>query len=169
MKSILKITLISVFLLMLIGITVSCNEVEKIMLYPTECGRFDLSETEFVSLCIVPSQCFPDFGYILRTENHTKKMLSFLSPPFYLEYFDGNDWGDIPLSGPWLAGPYIRLPAGEITESLFSLHSLIREFNNGRKGRYRIIFNYSLLSGGLSDGPLTSVAKFRLHAEFLIQ
>jgi len=117
-----------------------------------------LTETEFVSWCIVPNVVSENSENIFRLENHTEKMLSY-GAAFSLEYFNGNTWVDIPLDVEWIL-PIFSVYPGETTEGSASfLYSWVQEFNNSKEGKYRIVREYSLLDG----------ARFTLHAEFYVE
>jgi len=114
--------------------------VEEVFYFEAECGRIVINENEFITMQILPNEVSDVSVNNLRIENHTSIDITY-GAPFYLEYFDTNDWTPILLDKIEWTDIGILLPAGEITENQIHLYSLVNEYNNGKKGRYRITKN----------------------------
>ena len=130
--------------------------------YSTTEGRVDISETEFVRIYFSPESGFINSPIELIFENNTKGFLSY-GNEFSLEYFDKENWTEIQLDINWEA-ILLGLGAGETRKGRFNL-SLIEEFNNGKKGKYRYVKNF-----GISyDAYFEIVRTFKLYAELEIK
>ena len=163
----------AVILLFFAGVFYSCND-NNTYFGTAECGKFNVTETEFVSWCIVPYEVTRYSVNVQRLENRTEKMLIY-DAYFSLEYFSRNKWTSIQLSGVnWEMIGYVLYPY-ETSEEVISLYSLVNEFNSGKKGKYRIIRNYTLrpcLPSGFETAPClpTSIGEnITLYTEFIIK
>jgi len=162
-----SVFIVSAILLISAGIFSACQETkeeEKSMLrsYSTTEGRVDISETEFVRIYFSPESGFINSPIELIFENNTKGFLSY-GNEFSLEYFDKENWTEIQLDINWEA-ILLGLGAGETRKGRFNL-SLIEEFNNGKKGKYRYVKNF-----GISyDAYFEIVRTFKLYAELEIK
>jgi len=112
-----------------------------------ECKKtFKISENEFISMQVLPKKISINSQAYLTMENHSKGDM-FYSNPFSLEYFNESDWVVIQWDAVSLDVGFV-LSAGEtITLEPMNLYPLIENYNEGKKGRYRIIKrlgNYNL-------------------------
>lgn len=147
-------------LLILAGISSACNKDTK-KAYSTKEGRFDVNETEFVKMYFSPENGFINSPVELIIENHTEGVLSY-GHAFSFEYFDKGNWTELPLD---LNFPdnLLGLLAGETSKGQFNL-SLIEEYNNGKKGKYRYVKRFDFFY----DCPL-DVTVFTLYTEFEVR
>ena len=137
------------------------NETEQ----SVECEKiFKISDDEFISMQIIPEKVSINSSNVWRMENKTKKFMSY-GTPFSLEYLEGNNWKSIQLWDIWTLNG-LGLSAGEATEGQTSLYSIVEEYNNGKKGRYRVIREVSLQSDRMNNADAIS---FTLCAEFEIE
>jgi len=162
-----SIFLISVFLLILAGIYSACKEKEEDTreVYSIKEGRFDLNENEFVAMRILTEEGTNNSSSILRIENHTEKTLQY-GREYSLEYLNGNNWESIPLRDVLWELIGLGLSADETTEDKIYLLSMVKAYNNGKKGRYRLTKDFSLRVGS-PLGEVTSA--FFLSPEFEIR
>jgi len=107
-----------------------------------KCGRIDIKGNEYVTMRVIPEKISINTLHTLRIENHTKGVLNY-GTPFSLEYFNGNDWEDIQLDWMW-EQIELGIGAGETIEGEERFHSLPLIYNNQKKGRYRIIKEFSV-------------------------
>jgi len=125
-----------------------------------ECGKFILTETEFVSWCITPNVVSENSENIEILENRTERELAFGTSVF-LEYFNGNDWENVHINVEILSVVMV-IDANEVDESNGNFYWFVREFNNSKKGKYRVVRQYTLLDDRRS-------VDFTLHAEFVVE
>jgi len=160
----------AILLILTVGFS-SCNDKDVTPPLPSaECGVFNLTETQFVSWCVVPNVVSENSENSIRLENRTEKTLKFWVL-HSLEYFNGSYWEDIFGDNVSFPGMVDDLAPGEITEiTISSLYSWIQEFNNGKKGKYRLARDsYRLLSdSSFGFNPETDVM-FTLYAEFYVE
>ncbi|MDR2908212.1 MAG: hypothetical protein LBU91_09530 [Bacteroidales bacterium] len=158
-----KLTMVSAVLLMLAGIFCSCKEKEKTSkVYSTTEGKVDINETEFVKLYFSPESGSINSPVELILGNHTEGVLTF-GQAFSLEYFDDENWTEVQLDINF-EDIGLSLEAGGIRKGMFNL-SLIDEYNNGKKGKYRYVKKF-----GLSyKFPFVTGETFPLYAEFEIK
>jgi len=138
-----------------------CAEFEIVDDDVSECGRIDINENEYVTMQVLPEKISSNTPHTFRLENHTKGILHY-GYPFSLEYFNENHWEDVQLDFMW-EEILLGLWEGEIKEGNANYYSLI-EYNNGKKGKYRIIKDFSVSYNWLS--PSEAVRSFKLCAEF---
>ncbi|MDR2825110.1 MAG: hypothetical protein LBB41_07935 [Prevotellaceae bacterium] len=62
----------------------------------SECGSVETQENEFVTMQIAPSQIPLGTQFNIVIENHTTQDMIY-DDAFSLEYFDGNNWGNVSL------------------------------------------------------------------------
>ena len=129
-----------------------------------KCGRFIINENEYVTMQVIPEKLSMNTPHTLRLENHTKGVLNY-GTPFLLEYFNGTDWVSIQLDFEWTMN-LLGLGTGETTEGKANFYSL-NEYNNGKKGRYRIIKEFSVSYN--FPFPSKGDHYFNLCAEFEIE
>ena len=173
MNSKIKIT---VFMLTAIFMTVGCDS----SLFPrvengdkdnddcfdiTNCGKFYINETESFLWCVVPHKVTKDSENRLIIKNHTKRVVRW-SSPFSLEYFDEDEWIPIELKNAfWCEVPYSLLPGETRGDCTFFtndlLYSLVKEYNNSKKGKYRISRNYSVYH--------IEIFSFKVYVEFIVK
>ena len=155
-------------LLLLTGVFYSCKD-NNVYLGTAKCGKFNITETEFVSWCIVPYEVTRNSVNVARLENRTENMLRY-GAPFYLEHFNGNSWTPVRLDDvKWVGVEYGLFP-NEVSENSIFLYSLISEFNRGRKGKYRIIRRYSMHEGFHPNFPWGEyIRSIDLYTEFIIK
>jgi len=132
----IKIFIIVAFLLFFAGNFSACKEKPKDN-EQVECGKIVINENEFITMQVEPKKISTNTSSILKIENHTKEDF-FYGSSFSLEYFNKNNWKKIRLDINWTDIGYI-LFAGETIERRINLYSLVEEYNNGKKGKYRII------------------------------
>ena len=138
------------------------NETEQ----SVECAKtFKISDDEFISMQIIPEKVSINSSNVWRMENKTKKFMSY-GKQFSLEYFDKNNWMPIQFQGNFgWEEILLGLSAGETIEEPMSFY-LIGEYNDGKKGRYRVIRKVSLQSDRMNNADAIS---FTLCAEFEIE
>ena len=158
------------FLLAILCLTGTACEEKEINTEPIECGRIDINENEYVVMQVVPEKIYVNTYHVLRIENHTQGVLQY-GTPYSLEYFNGKNWGKIQLNLVWTL-VYLGLGASETTEDYKSenyeknFYSLIDKYNKGKKGKYRIIKDFSVCH----NWPLSSPDIYlKLCAEFEIK
>ena len=78
-------------------------------------------------------------------ENNTKLNLLY-GTTFSMEYFNKNHWESVEFDFMFTL-PLFTLLAGETTEKDMNLYALAEEYNNAKKGKYRIIKDVSLSIG----------------------
>jgi hypothetical protein len=162
-----KILLATAIMLVLMGSFSGCQKKEGTTkeLYfcsTKERGRIDINENEFVSMYFSPESGSINYPVESIIENHTKGVLNF-GNPFSLEYLDKENWTEIQLDINF-EDIYLGLGPDETRKGWFNL-SLIEEYNNGKKGKYRIGRNYSLSY----NFPFEVYSSFNLYAEFEIK
>ena len=142
------------------------NAIELRTMYEQlECGRFDLNEDEYVTVQIVPEKISATTTHEVKIENHTNALFHYEF--FSLEYFNKNGW--IPIQTDFMTEDvYLVLFAGETIEKKANYYSLAKEYNEGKKGRYRIIRRCSLHTD-IFIVPKEYFAVFKLCAEFEIE
>jgi len=138
------------------------------------CGKFNLTETEFVSWCVVPYEVSRNSENKLILENNTERVLRW-DASFSMEYFDKNEWSPVQLKNiSWVDVAYFLLP-GETFElptlaydryGSVNLYSLVKNFNNSQKGKYRIGREYEVYSYQ-PERPFEFVIKS--YAEFVVK
>jgi len=129
-----------------------------------ECSTIGINENEYVTMQFVPEKVSINSSNILRIENRTEGVINYFNP-FFLEYFNNNRWERIYLSGNWTGLGY-ALVAGETTEEQMNLYSLIEVLNDGKKGTYRIIYEFTISHHFPSH---TIVSEFTLCTGFEIE
>ncbi|MDR2145874.1 MAG: hypothetical protein LBE91_05385 [Tannerella sp.] len=124
-----------------------------------ECGVIEINDNEFILMKFVPDRVSSQSTNLLIIENQTSHELNW-GANFSLEFYEKNTWKKIPSDElPILIGYF--LTAGDIyTDDMFissrTLYTLVKDLNKGKKGRYRIIRQYSL----------HNVGTYKLCAEF---
>ena len=116
------------------------------------CGKMEVSKKGYISMCIIPEVVTENSVNMLRMENYTKEDLMYDSD-FYMEYFHENQWIAMEWNFFFTDIGYI-LCAGNAKEGAMNLHSLAEEYNDSKKGKYRI---------------LKEVGRYNLIAEFEIK
>ena len=162
MKTILKITAFSATLLILVMGLTSCRDKENPP-YTAECGKFHITNTEFVSWCIIPFEVSNNSTNKVKFENRTGSILTHRAP-FSVEYFNGENWEYVRHNAMihWV-GCEFRISPGETIESYKSLYWWVEESSHKhRRGKYRIVRHYTLHSAD-KDTVLT------LYAEFVVK
>ena len=94
-------------------------------------------------MCIIPEVVTENSVNMLRMENYTKEDLGY-GGHFAMEYFNGDNWTQIEFDF-MFTDMMFTLPKGEATEGKMNLYSLAEEYNDSKKGRYRIIKNVNIL------------------------
>jgi hypothetical protein len=158
-------------LLILMGLFSACNkqtsEQPNVNLRDKqECGKIEKNETEYVTMQVIPEQISSETSAVLKIENHTKGVLSF-DVVFSLEFFNENKWEEINLYGIGWENIELGMSAGESREDKLNFYTIVKENNNGKMGKYRIIKKFMLYS----DFPYEidkELEKFSLCAEFEI-
>ena len=130
-----------------------------------DCGKVEINKTEYAAMCILPYEISINSENKLIMENHTKRFMSY-GTPFSLEYFNENNWELIPLDDAVWETIELGLFAGETTERHTYLYSFVEKYNNGKKGKYRMIKSVSLHTEHLNNDDVISI---NLYAEFEIK
>ena len=153
-------------MLILAGCFSACKEKEDDTMkeYSTKEGRFDINETEFVRMYFSPESGYIDSPVNLIIENHTKGVLTY-GYDFSLEYANGTNWIPIELDEEFLIIELVLL-SGETREGEFNF-SFIEEYNNGKKGKYRIIKYFSVCYDFPNNSEIDPC--FNLYIEFEIK
>jgi len=144
----------------------SCEN-NDVYLGTAECGKFNVTEEEFISWCLEPYVVTRDSENKLILENHTERVLSYC-PVYSLDYFYKSEWRPVDLTNqPWLSityhlGPYETVEGYANTWLLY----LVKEYNNSKKGKYRIGKEYRVYSF-VPARPFEFSIK--LYAEFVIK
>ena len=162
-KFILIFLIFAAFLLISVGIFSACEKEENAgEAYLSKEGRVDINETEFVRIYFYPEGGFINSPIELVFENNTKGILTY-GNEFSLEYYDKENWTEIKLDI-MFPDNLLLLEAGEIRKGQFNL-SLIKEYNNGKKGKYRYVRRF-----GVSYSPsIPSQIGLKLYVEFEIK
>ncbi|MCL1938461.1 MAG: hypothetical protein FWF52_08730 [Candidatus Azobacteroides sp.] len=135
--------------------------------YSAEEGRFDVNETEFVTMKISPESGLINSDVKLIIENHTKGVLMY-GTYYSVEYFDKENWMQIHLDNIAFEDIGFSLFVCETVERGFIKLSLIEENNNGKKGRYRVVKHFRL-SYNFQDPWREIDSRFDLYIEFEIK
>ena len=138
------------------------DDLYTIISVPSERTKIEVTEDEFVTMYVLPEVISINSSAKLIIENHTKRILTY-GAPFSLEYLEKESWKEIKLDVAWESIQY-GISAGDTTEEQFNL-SLIKKFNNSKKGRYRIVRDFGLYY----HFPFGECSSFILHAEFEIK
>ena len=159
--------LLSVFaLLSIAGYFSSCKEKEEYTkVYPITEGRFDVNENEYVTMQIIPEEGTNHSSALLRIENHTESRLGY-GAHFSLQYYSKNNWGQDLLRGVAWEKIDWGLLTGEAEERT-NIFSFVKEYNSGKKGRYKLTKQFDLTSDWPSSGNV--IGGIILSAEFEIQ
>jgi hypothetical protein len=150
-----------ILIVLIIGVICTACEKYNEPDFLCDCGKIEVSKKEYIAMCVVPMEVTANSTNYLRMENHTKKDL-FYGNPFYLEYFNENNWEKIHLDINWTDVGHF-LFAGETTENKMAFYSWIEEYNNEKKGKYRVIKDVSL--GNMGENTYG----YKLCAEFEIK
>ena len=122
-------------------------------------GIIEVSRNDFLLVQIVPSTVSISSTNKFVIVNNTQHEL-YWNTLYSLEYYDKNSWQQITIQGDWIDFGYVLYPgeifSNDVITGGMNLYSLVREFNNGKKGNYRLL------------GKLTipDVGKYDLRAEF---
>ena len=126
---------------------------------PRDEGIIEVNKNDFLLVKIVPSTVSINSTNKLVIVNNTQHEL-YWNTIYSLEHFDNNNWKPIAIQGDWIDIGYALYPGeifsnGIITGGM-TLFSLVKDFNNGKKGKYRLL------------GKLTipDVGRYNLSAEF---
>jgi len=128
--------------------------------------RFQISDDEFISMQISPKKISINSSVYLTIENYTKERIGY-GAPFYLEYFNENNWTPIQWDINWIAIGCYRKAGETITSGPMNLYPLIEEYNNSKKGRYRIIKDVDLYDSRCDIG--CHIGTYYLCDEFEIE
>ena len=130
-------------------------------------NRYDIKLNEYILMQIIPDVVSSNSINKWIVENHTQTEMNY-GEGFYLDYFDvdENKWIKISPKFPVHLIGYILYPGktAELTYtaqpfySFSDLYSLVQEFNEGKKGKYRISKRYTI----------PSIGNYCLSAEFEI-
>jgi hypothetical protein len=122
-----------------------------------DCGKIEINKKEYIAMCVVPEEVTNSSVNYLRIENHTNLEMTY-GDDCYFEYFDENNWQPITMTGgtEMLFGTF----AGESTIKQLNLYSLVKESNDAKKGKYRILKDVSLSTGKYNRYDL--VAEFEV-------
>jgi len=133
--------------------------------FSTKEGKFDINENEFVTMQIMSEKWTNNSTQVLRIENHTENILNY-GTIFSLEYFNKNKWKSIPLDDViWLTILLGLLP-NESNDEKIGLFQMIKKYNKGKKGRYRLSRNFYLYS---IDDRWDRIGVIKLSTEFEIK
>ena len=127
-----------------------------------ECGKIEINESEFLTMQFVPEKVSSNSTNQWIVENHTTHDM-YWGLSFSLEYYEKNNWKVVPIHWEWETLGR-RLLAGEVStnETIIAgqrtLYTLVKELNQGKKGKYRIIQTFSLID----------IGNYKLCAEFEI-
>ena len=148
----------------------SCNnqivEFETILpddVYPTlrERGIVEVDERDFLLMQIIPSVISSNSTNQFVIVNNTKYEL-YWNTIISLEHFEKNNWQPVLITGDWIDIGYVLYPgeifSSDIVTGQMTLYSLVAEYNNGKKGKYRIVQKISIPELGI----------YELYAEFEI-
>ena len=138
---------------------------------PVECiCKHKINENEYKMIRVAP-EIISDPTSKWVVENHTSKDMVY-GTPFSMEYFDGNKWaqirfnydGDVKIIYIWegigfllFAGKVAEfsfsyypdpIDEGRLTDTRLDLFSLAQKFNNGKKGKYRVRRNFTVIDSG---------------------
>ena len=126
---------------------------------PRDPGVIEVSKNDFLLVQIVPSTVSSSSTNKFVIVNNTNHEL-YWNTIYSLEYLDKNNWQQIEIQGDWIDIGYVLYPSeifsNDIITGGMNLFRLVRDFNNGKKGKYRLV------------GKLTipDVGKYDLTAEF---
>jgi len=136
--------------------------------FSSECGKFYLTETEFVSFRIVPNVVSANSTNIEKFENHTQKLLRFYPSFTIVEYFNGKSWQEI-LVDALVSWDFVinYIVPSETFERNIDLHWWVRYFNDSKKGKYRVVRRFQLQSN--TTPCLRTDVAFRLYTEFYVE
>ena len=162
----MKTKFISIALLLTV-ITAGCNKQANAD-YTIECGKFYITETEFVSWCIVPPVVSENSENMQILVNHTERVLRF-GEIFSLDYFHKGEWIPLDLTNQHWLEIYNGIRPGETLEGYANTMLLyfVKKYNNSKKGKYRMGRSYSVYSVG-NPGNMYEFS-FILYAEFVIK
>jgi len=159
-----SIFIVASILLISAGNFSACKEKEDaIKAYSAKEVRFDINETEFVTMQVLPKNGFIHSPAELILENHTKGVLTY-GTPFSFEYLNKNNWESIPLLEVAWENILLGIGAGETSKGWLNF-SLIEKYNKGKKGKYRIGRRYGLYYNSFAE----IVSSFNLYIEFEIK
>jgi hypothetical protein len=135
------------FIFTIIFATITCFIFAGCEKYPDTscpCGKIEVSKKEYISMCFIPDVVTENSVNKLRMENYTQKRMQFGSF-FCLEYFNDNSWEHVDLYDLAFTDKYAGVTSGTAEESDWTfLYQFVEKYNNGKKGKYRIIKNIDL-------------------------
>jgi hypothetical protein len=138
-----KIFFIPVTVLLLILCFTSCNRYNEAD-FLCDCGKIEIDKKEYIAMCISSKEVTANSVNYWRSENHTKQNMCCNSGiQFALDYFDSDHWKSIQINIPINSLPWY-VNAGQILEEKIDLYSLVEQYNNAKKGKYRIGKNIQL-------------------------
>ena len=122
-------------------------------------GIHEISSSDFLLMQIVPSTISSHSTNKFVIVNRTANEL-FWNTIFTLEYLENNGWQEIPILSDWIDIGYVLEPDEIFSSEIFvgdmTLYSMVGNFNNGKKGMYRISRSMSIPDMG----------RYVLYAEF---
>jgi len=136
--------------------TIDFEPVEKGVEIPPliQRGVVEVSKSDFFLIQIVPSQISFNTTSKFVLVNHTNYEL-YWNTVITLEYFERSNWQPVTVKGDWIDIGYVLNPgeifSSEIVTGDMNLFSLVTEFNNGKKGRYRLLVKITVPETGRYD------------------
>ena len=137
---------------------------QPINTYLSKEGRFDMNETEFVTMRLLPEYGFVNSTMNLIIENHSTGVLHF-GQPYSLLYFDEESWIEVPIDHHFEDIGYFVEAGGEIDYLRFYISE--RVFN--KPGRYRMVKKIDPYLGPHPFEPNNIFSAFDLHIEIEIK
>ena len=110
-------------------------------------GFIEVNENDFLLMQIVPSTVSSNSTNKFVLVNNTRQEV-YWNTIITLEYFENNKWQDVPITGDWIDIGYELYPgdffSSEIITGDMNLYQLVKEFNNVKKGSYRMSVNITV-------------------------
>ena len=154
-------------------ICMSCQKDDDSIL--EDCVKVEISEGEYVMMQITPSTVSNNSTNFWIIENHTPYFLGW-GTRFSLYYKEKNKWKQIDVGSIWEDIGFFLCPEKTKADQM-NLYSVVKNYNKGKKGRYRIVREYRLNAGSFLEidcaleHPVENrdfFKKISLYAEFEI-
>ena len=165
----MKNNLIFVALMLILSGANSCSSKNETSVeYTVEYEKIYISETEYVLWSVVPYKVSKKSENRLILENHTERVVQF-GEMFSLDYFYKGEWIPLDLTNQSWTDIGSGIRPGETREGYANTMLLyfVKEYNNSKKGKYRMGRLYSVYSVG-NPGNMYEFS-FTLYAEFVIK
>jgi len=117
-------------------------------------GIINVNKNDFILVQIVPSTVSSNTTNKFVIVNNTNHEL-YWNTIYTLEYYERNNWQSITIQGDWIDIGYMLYPSeffsNDIITGGMTLFSLVRDFNSGKKGQYRLLGKLTIPDFGRYD------------------